>query len=118
MSSLNSLPCWRQETSRPCGQVSQIHQSNAEFIRFLTYSRRSTAETQNCAYIALDQKYISNDKFKEIYNQGLKTIQIIGGPFLCLRSAGRRAARRAEPPGVRHGHCPGGGGGERVFVSD
>ena len=28
-------------------------QSNNEFIRFLTYSRRSCAETQNCLYIAL-----------------------------------------------------------------
>ena len=36
-------------------------QSNAEFIRFLTYSRRSCAETQNCFYIALDQKYIDDD---------------------------------------------------------
>jgi four helix bundle protein len=45
----------------------------------LTCSRRSTAETQNCAYIALDQKYISNDKFEEMYNQGFKTIQIIDG---------------------------------------
>jgi four helix bundle protein len=35
-------------------------QSNAEFIRFLTYSRRSCAETQNCLYIALDQKYIDD----------------------------------------------------------
>lgn len=34
-------------------------QSNAEFIRFLTYSRRSTAETQNCAYIALDVSFVS-----------------------------------------------------------
>ena len=60
-------------------------QSNPEFIRFLTYSRRSAAETQNCAYIALDQKYISNDQFEEIYNQGLKTIQIIDGLLRYLR---------------------------------
>lgn len=29
-------------------------QSNAEFINFLTYSRQSCAETQNCFYIALE----------------------------------------------------------------
>ena len=61
-------------------------QSNAEFIRFLTYSRRSSAETQNCAYIALDQGYISDNQFEEIYNQGLKTIQIIDGLLRYLRS--------------------------------
>lgn len=52
-------------------------QSNAEFVRFLTYSRRSAAETQNCAYIASDQEYLTHEEFENIYNQGLKTIQII-----------------------------------------
>ena len=61
-------------------------QSNAEFIRFLSYSRRSTAETQNCAYIALDQSFISNETFDEIYKHGLKTIQIIDGLLRYLRS--------------------------------
>ncbi len=60
-------------------------QSNAEFIRFLTYSRRSAAETQNCAYIAIDQKYINHQQFEAIYNQGLKTIQIIDGLLRYLR---------------------------------
>ncbi len=36
-------------------------QSNAEFIRFLMYSRRSCAEVQNCFYIALDQDYIKEN---------------------------------------------------------
>ena len=61
-------------------------QSNAEFIRFLTYSRRSSAETQNCAYIALDQNYISREAFNEIYNKGFKTIKIIDGLLRYLRS--------------------------------
>ena len=61
-------------------------QSNNEFIRFLTYSRRSSAETQNCLYIALDQQYISEITFKEIYDQGLKTIKIIDGLLRYLRS--------------------------------
>ena len=61
-------------------------QSNAEFIRFLTYSRRSGAETQNCAYVALDQEYIIEDTFNDIYNQGLRTIKIIDGLLRYLRS--------------------------------
>ena len=61
-------------------------QSNNEFIRFLTYSRRSCAETQNCLYIALDQKYITENTFKKIYKQGLKTIKIIDGLLRYLRS--------------------------------
>jgi len=61
-------------------------QSNAEFIRFLTYSRRSSAEVQNCAYVALDQHYITEDSFKEIYDQALKAMRIIDGLLRYLRS--------------------------------
>ena len=61
-------------------------QSNAEFIRFLTYSRRSCAEVQNCGYVALDQKYLDKEGFQEIYAQALKTIQIIDGLLRYLRS--------------------------------
>jgi four helix bundle protein len=61
-------------------------QSNAEFIRFLRYSRRSCAETQNCSYVALDQEYISQPIFQELYDQALKTIKIIDGLLRYLRS--------------------------------
>jgi four helix bundle protein len=61
-------------------------QSNAEFIRFLTYSRRSCAETQTCAYAALDQSYILQEVFTELYNQAHKTLQIIDGFLRYLRS--------------------------------
>ena len=71
-------------------------QSNAEFIRFLTYSRRSTAETQNCAYIALDQNYITREIFEEIYNQGLKTIQITDGLLRYLRSQRSKRSKRSQ----------------------
>ena len=61
-------------------------QSNAEFVRFLRYSRRSGAETQNCSYVALDQEYISQTKFQEIYDQALQTIKIFDGLIRYLRS--------------------------------
>ena len=47
-------------------------QSNLEFIRFLTYSRRSCAEVQNCFYVALDQEYINETVLQQIYNQAKK----------------------------------------------
>lgn len=61
-------------------------QSNAEFVRFLTYARRSAAETQNCAYIALDQKYITRDRFDELYEQAMNTIKVVDGLLRYLRS--------------------------------
>jgi len=60
-------------------------QSNAEFIRFLRYSRRSSAEVQNCLYIAFDQKYIDEQKMEAIYKHADKVRQIIDGLIRYLR---------------------------------
>jgi len=70
-------------------------QSNAEFVRFLRYSRRSAAETQNCSYVALDQEYISQTTFQEIYDQALKTIKIIDGLIRYLRSTQSKNKKRS-----------------------
>jgi four helix bundle protein len=59
-------------------------QSNAEFIRFLTYSRRSCAEVQNC--VAMDQEYITESISKETHNQTTKVIMILDGLLRYLRS--------------------------------
>jgi len=60
--------------------------SNNEFIRFLTYSRRSCSEVQNCLYIALDQKYISADEFQNTYNHCTKIRKIIDGLIRYLKN--------------------------------
>lgn len=44
--------------------------SDAEFIRFLGYARRSTSEIQSQLYAAKDQQYIDQDQFQTIYQQG------------------------------------------------
>jgi len=59
--------------------------SNNEFIRFLTYSRRSCSETQNCLYVALDQAYISKDEFQDTYNHCGKVRKIIDGMIRYLK---------------------------------
>src|SRR3989338_7714480 len=64
-------------------------QSNPEFIRFLTYSRRSVSEVQNCLYITVDQKYISADTQKELYEGCLKTRKIIDGMLRYLHGSKR-----------------------------
>lgn len=42
--------------------------SDAEFMRFLRYARRSASEVQSELYLALDQQYISTTEFYETYN--------------------------------------------------
>jgi len=44
-------------------------QSNREFIQFLYISKSSAAEVQSQLYVALDQGYITQEEFEDIYNQ-------------------------------------------------
>ncbi len=61
-------------------------QSNAEFIRFLTYSRRSCAEVQNCLYVAMDQEYITENILEQTHDQTTKVIMILDGLLRYLRA--------------------------------
>ncbi|MCL4834001.1 MAG: four helix bundle protein [Caldilineaceae bacterium] len=42
--------------------------SDAEFIRFLRYARRSATEVQSQLYLSLDQSYISQEEFQHLYD--------------------------------------------------
>lgn len=44
-------------------------QSDTEFVRYLIFSRRSASEVQSHLYVALDQEYISKDKFDQLYGE-------------------------------------------------
>ena len=52
--------------------------SNAEFVRFLAYAQRSCSEIQSQLYIALDQAYISQELFDDLYDLSSKTSSKIG----------------------------------------
>jgi four helix bundle protein len=71
-------------------------QSNPEFIKFLTYSRRSCAEAQNCFYIALDQKYITQGTFQKNHDQALRVTKIIDGLLRYLRSQRYERSKRSK----------------------
>ena len=60
---------------------------NKEFIRFLTYSRRSCSEVQNCLYIASDQKYINETEFQDSYQHCEKVRKIIDGLIRYLKKS-------------------------------
>ena len=42
--------------------------SKKEFARFLSYAQRSCSELQSVMYVALDQEYISERDFDQIYS--------------------------------------------------
>ncbi len=52
--------------------------SNPEFIRFLRYAQRSCSEVQSQLYVALDQEYINNKMFQQIYDTANITGRKIG----------------------------------------
>ena len=65
--------------------------SNAEFARFLAYAQRSCAEVQAQLYVALDQKYITDKDFDDIYDLAGKTSSKIGAFIKYLKTVKKRA---------------------------
>jgi len=50
-------------------------ETNGEFIRFLRYSKRSCSEVQSELYIAMDEAYILQGEFKDVYEQARRIPQ-------------------------------------------
>ncbi|MFC2105554.1 four helix bundle protein [Candidatus Bipolaricaulota bacterium] len=62
--------------------------SNKEFIQYLFISKGSAAEAQSQLYVALDQEYVSQEQFDEIYNQLETVAKQISRFITYLRDAG------------------------------
>lgn len=54
-------------------------ETNREFVRFLRYAKRSGSEVQSELYIALDQEYINQDEFQDVYDHAGRTRAAIRG---------------------------------------
>ena len=54
-------------------------ETNPEFIRFLRYAKRSCTEVQSELYVALDQQYITNSEFQDVYDHAGRTRAAIRG---------------------------------------
>lgn len=71
---------------------------DAEFVRFLRYAQRSCTEVQSELYVALDQKYLSEQQFDALFKQTEKVHAKIGGFIKYLVSStkdrGPRTTRR------------------------
>ena len=60
-------------------------ETNAEFIRFLRYAKRSCTEVQSELYVALDEEYISTAEFQDVYEQARRARAAIRGFINYLR---------------------------------
>ncbi|MCP4625113.1 MAG: four helix bundle protein [bacterium] len=54
-------------------------ESNPEFVRFLRYAKRSCTEVQSELYVAMDQQYITNIEFQDVYDHSARTRAAIRG---------------------------------------
>ena len=51
--------------------------TNAEFKRFLVIANRSALEVVGCLYLAKRRKYISDEKFTDLYNRTETLVKMI-----------------------------------------
>lgn len=71
--------------------------SDAEFVRFLGYARRSASETQAALYIALDQKYIDQAKFDVVYEKTTVCKKQINALITYLHKPRPHAIKESSP---------------------
>jgi four helix bundle protein len=72
-------------------------ESNAEFIRFLRYAKRSCTEVQSELYVALDEEYITLDEFKDAYELARRTRAAVRGFINYLKKYENQKAVNREP---------------------
>ena len=65
--------------------------SNKDFIKYLFISRGSAGELRSMLYIALDQKYITQEQFDQAYKLSVSTSRLCWGliKYLKTKSDGR-----------------------------
>ncbi len=54
-------------------------ETDLEFTRFLRYAKRSCTEVQSQLYVALDQQFITEAEFQDVYDQAGRTRAAIRG---------------------------------------
>ena len=74
-------------------------ETNPEFIRFLRYAKRSCTEVQSELYVALDQQYITEAEFQEVYDHAGRTRAAIRGfiKYLISYEQNRQKTLNPEP---------------------
>ena len=74
-------------------------ETNPEFVRFLRYAKRSCTEVQSELYVALDQQYITDAEFQDVYDHAGRTRAAIRGfiKYLIAYAQGKRKQGNPEP---------------------
>lgn len=71
--------------------------SNAEFSRFLMIAKGSAGEVRSQLYVALDQNYVAEAAFQEMYAEADKIGRMIGSLMEYLQRSELRGSRYKRP---------------------
>ncbi len=71
-------------------------ETNPEFVRFLRYAKRSCTEVQSELYVALDQQYITEAEFQDVYDHAGRTRAAIRG-FIKYLLAYKQSRKKRNP---------------------
>ncbi len=74
-------------------------ETNREFVRFLRYAKRSCTEVQSELYMAVDQQYITDAEFQDVYDHAGRTRAAIRGfiKYLITYEQGQRKKDNLKP---------------------
>jgi len=72
-------------------------ETNPEFVRFLRYAKRSCTEVQSELYVALDQQYITNAEFQDVYDHAGRTRAAIRGFINYLTTYEQDQRKKTNP---------------------
>ena len=73
-------------------------ETNAEFIRFLRYAKRSCTETQSELYVALDEAYITQAEFDDAYEQARAPVQPFEDSLITFATMNNESHREPLEP--------------------
>ena len=72
--------------------------SNSEFIYFLSISKGSAGEIRSLIYTALDEGYIDQITFEQLYARSTQVIKKISGLISYLKKSNRKGPRYNRKP--------------------
>jgi four helix bundle protein len=78
-------------------------ETNPEFVRFLRYAKRSCTEVQSELYMALDQQYITDVEFEDVYDHAGRTRATIRGFIKYLVAYEHDQQKKCKPLPIQVG---------------
>jgi four helix bundle protein len=72
--------------------------SNAEFMRFLNYAKRSCTEVQSELYVAFDRRYLTQQHFNTLSSKSVSRAPRLALSSSTLRNMNPRKNNTPRPP--------------------